>query len=115
MKYKVDRTFRHLDSTSMEIDGEYVERDQKISLGMFGPSKNHRPDLKQFMILLISSQEADVLLLAQTVAGNTSDETHFKDTLMSLKSQITKDTGVHYFVADSALYSADTGRGFLVR
>jgi transposase len=108
MKYKVDRTFRHLDTTSMEVDGEYAEEDQKMPLVMFGHSKDHRPDLKQFMISLISSQDGDVPLLAQTVAGNTSDKTHFKDTLMSLKSQIAEETGAHYFVADSALYSADT-------
>lgn len=108
IKYKIDRTFQHLDTTSMEVDGEYVEEDQKIPLVMFGHSKDHRPDLKQFMISLISSQDGDVPLLAQTVAGNASDKTHFKDTLMSLKSQIAQDTGTHYFVADSALYSADT-------
>ena len=108
IKYKVDQTFQHLDTTSMEVDGEYAEENQKIPLVMFGHSKDHRPDLKQFMISLISSQDGDVPLLAKTIAGNTSDKTHFKETLMSLKSQIAQDAGAHYFVADSALYSADT-------
>ena len=108
IKYNVDRTFRHLDTTSMEVDGEYVLDDQKIPLITFGHSKDHRPDLKQFMMSLICSQDGDVPLLAQTIAGNTSDKTHFRETLLELKSQIDQETGKHYFIADSALYTADT-------
>ena len=108
IKYNVDRTFRHLDTTSMEVDGEYVLDDQKVPLITFGHSKDHRPDLKQFMMSLICSQDGDVPLLAQTIAGNTSDKTHFRETLLELKSQIDQETGKHYFVADSALYTAET-------
>ena len=111
MKYNVDQTFRHLDSTSMEVNGEYVLDDQKIPLITFGHSKDHRPDLKQFMISLISSQDGDIPLLAQTIVGNSSDKTHFKETLLKLKSQINQESGTHYFVADSALYTADTLKG----
>ena len=106
IKYNVDRTFRHLDTTSMNVDGEYVLDDQKIPLVTFGHSKDHRPDLKQFMISLVCSQDGDVPLLAQTIAGNTSDKTHFKETLLELKSQIDQESDRHYFVADSALYTA---------
>ena len=108
MKYNVEQTFRHLDTTSMQVDGEYVLDDQKIPLVTFGHSKDHRPDLKQFMISLICSQDGDVPLLAQTIAGNTSDKAHFKETLLNLKSQIEQESERHYFVADSALYTADT-------
>ena len=108
IKYNVDQTFRHLDTTSMQVDGEYVLDDQKIPLVTFGHSKDHRSDLKQFMISLICSQDGDVPLLAQTIAGNTSDKTHFKETLLKLKSQIDQESGARYFIADSALYTADT-------
>jgi len=108
IKYNVDRTFRHLDTTSMQVDGEYVLDDQEIPLITFGHSKDHRPDLKQFMISLICSQDGDIPLLAQTIGGNSSDKTHFKETLLNLKSQIDQETSMHYFVADSALYVADT-------
>ena len=108
IKYNVDQTFRHLDTTSLEVDGEYILDDQKVPLITFGHSKDHRPDLKQFMISLICSQDGDVPLLAQTIAGNSSDKAHFKETLLNLKSQIDQESGAHYFVADSALYTADT-------
>jgi len=73
VKQNVDKTFRHLNTTSMEVDGAYVLDDQNIPLITFGHSKDHRPDLKQFMIYLVCSQDGDVLLLAQTIAGNTSE------------------------------------------
>ena len=108
LNYGVSRKFRHLDSTSISVCGEYeTESEDDFKLVTFGHSKDHRPDLKQFMISLISSQDGDVPLLAQTIPGNTSDQTHFKDVLMQLKLQINEGEST-YFVADSALYTSKT-------
>jgi transposase len=107
LKFNVNDKFQHLDSTSMQVEGEYLSEDEN-PLVTFGHSKDHRPDLKQFMISLICSQDGDVPLLAQTVAGNTSDKTHFRETLSGLKAQIQNSPHRSYFVADSALYTADT-------
>jgi transposase len=106
LQYNVDRKFRHLDTTSMNVNGEYAEEDG-IGLVQFGYSKDKRSDLKQFMISLISSKDGDVPLLAQTIAGNTSDKTHFKDVLNSLKDQMDPQ-GPAYYVADSAMYTGET-------
>ena len=107
LKFNVNNKFQHLDSTSMQVEGEYLTEDE-TPLITFGHSKDYRPDLKQFMISLICSQDGDVPLLAQTIAGNTSDKTHFKETLTRLKKQIQNSPHRSYFVADSALYTADT-------
>ena len=107
LKFNVNDKFQHLDSTSMQVQGEYTSEDEN-PLITFGHSKDDRPDLKQFMISLMCSQDGDVPLLAQTIAGNTSDKTHFKETLNSLKAQIQTSPRTSYFVADSALYAADT-------
>ena len=53
--FNVDTTFRHLDSTSMNVQGEYES--EGIGLVKFGYSKDRRSDLKQFMMSLMSSQE----------------------------------------------------------
>lgn len=107
LKFNVNNKFQHLDSTSMQVQGEYASEDENPII-TFGHSKDYRPDLKQFMISLICSQDGDVPLLAQTIAGNTSDKTHFKETLSNLKDQIQNSPNASYFVADSALYAADT-------
>jgi transposase len=107
LKFNVKNKFRHLDSTSMQVEGEYASEDEN-RLITFGHSKDYRPDLKQFMISLMCSQDGDVPLLAQTIAGNTSDKTHFKETLSGLKAQIQNSSYTSYFVADSELYTANT-------
>ena len=105
-QYNVDQKFRHLDTTSMNVNGEYTG-ENGLGLVQFGYSKDHRPDLKQFMISLISSKDGDVPLLAQTIAGNTSDKAHFRDTLNALKDQLDPKEPA-YYVADSALYTEKT-------
>jgi len=106
LRFGVSKKFRHLDSTSMQVYGEY-DKEEDIGLVTFGYSKDHRPDLKQFMIYLMSSQDGDVPLLAKTVAGNTSDKELFRERLKALKGQIQAGESV-YFVADSALYTKTT-------
>lgn len=106
LRFGVSKKFRHLDSTSMEVHGEYDNR-EGIGLITFGYSKDHRPDLKQFMIYLMSSQDGDVPLLAKTVAGNTSDKELFRERLKALQEQI-REGETTYFVADSALYTKKT-------
>jgi transposase len=106
LRFGVSRKFCHLDSTSMEVAGEYDDH-EGIGLVTFGYSKDHRPDLKQFMIYLMSSQDGDVPLLAKTVAGNTSDKKLFRERLKELQGQIQAGETM-YFIADSALYTRKT-------
>ena len=107
LKFNVSNKFQHLDSTSMQVEGEYASEDEN-PLITFGHSKDHRSDLKQFMMSLMCSQDGDIPLLAQTIAGNTSDKTHFKEVLINLKAQIQNSPHANYFVADSEFYTADT-------
>lgn len=104
-RFGVSQKFRHLDSTSMQVHGAYEE--EGFQLITFGYSKDHRPDLKQFMIYLMSSQDGDVPLLAKTVAGNSSDKTLFQERLKELQEQIREGEDA-YFIADSALYTQKT-------
>jgi transposase len=106
LRFGVSKKFCHLDSTSMEVHGEY-DNEEGFQLITFGYSKDHRPDLKQFMIYLMSSQDGDVPLLAKTVAGNTSDKKLFRERLKELQKQI-QEGETTYFVADSALYTQET-------
>jgi transposase len=108
VRFGVSRKFRHLDSTSMQVEGAYDE--EGFQLITFGYSKDHRPDLKQFMIYLMSSQDGDVPLLAKTVAGNSSDKTLFQERLQELQKQIREGEDA-YFIADGALYTQKTIAG----
>ena len=69
----------------------------------YGYSRDHRPDLKQFIIDLICSGDGDVPLFLKVADGNQTDSALFGQILSSFKQQLNLDS---LFVADSALYTA---------
>ena len=68
----------------------------------YGYSRDHRPDLKQFILDLICSEDGDVPLFLRVGDGNESDQAVFPQVLRDFKKQIDLDA---LMVADSALYS----------
>ena len=70
----------------------------------YGYSRDHRPDLKQFIIDLICSGDGDVPLFFKVANGNQTDSAVLGPILSSFKQQLNLDS---LFVADSALYTAN--------
>jgi transposase len=69
----------------------------------YGYSRDHRPDLKQFILDLICSGDGDVPLFLRSASGNESDNSVFASICQEFKQQLNFDS---LMVADSALYSA---------
>ena len=63
----------HTDTTSVTIYGEYDSPDEEEPLIALGFSKDHRPDLKQYMTGLIVNSDG-VPLFGKPLKGNTSDK-----------------------------------------
>ena len=101
----------HLDSTSIHADGKYnsdeEEQDDVIKITN-GYSRDHRPDLNQLVLQLICEQQAGIPLLMETLSGNKTDKDSFRNTIKGHIGQLKTDFGMEYFVADSALYVAET-------
>ena len=118
----------HLDSTSFHVHGKYENNLPQVSVitgGIkpnnhqgedieetfvshpieitYGYSRDHRPDLKQFILDLICSGDGDVPLFLKVADGNEADKAVFAQVLKDFRQQLTLDT---LMVADSALYSA---------
>lgn len=81
----------HLDSTSFALDGEYEEeaageepRAMRICRGY---SRDHRPELKQFLVNLICSKDGGVPLWFQVGSGNESDSQKFAGLAKSFADQ----------------------------
>lgn len=127
-KYGVSTDSVHLDSSSFHVHGKYEGELPKVSFlnGEFNPndpnvrdveekvapcpieitygySRDHRPDLKQFIVDLISSGDGDVPLFLRVADGNEADKAVFAKILCEFREQLTLDS---LMVADSALYSA---------
>jgi len=101
----------HLDSTSFHTDGRY-NRDDTPAAGVVqitqGYSRDHRPDLNQVVLQLISENQAGIPLLMAPLSGNRSDQTTFRDPLEAHIQQLKSGFGLRYIVADSALYNEET-------
>lgn len=111
----VDRRVVHLDATSFHVHGNYAslpappvtEPAAESMPGInitYGYSREQRPDLKQFMVDMISSSDADVPLYFRAADGNEADRAVFAKLIKEYQQQLDVEA---LFVADSALYSAE--------
>lgn len=113
-KFKIDTKYSHLDATSFHLHGEYKreenqEKESEITkerpiIITKGYSRDHRPDLKQCVLDLITSSDGDIPLLMRAGDGNEADKAVFGQILAEFKKQIVFDS---IMVCDSALYSQE--------
>jgi transposase len=98
----------HVDTTSFAVSGEYEpEPDAHTIAVTYGYSRDHRADLKQWMLALATTRQGDVPLFCQALDGNASDKVSLVAVAEALAEQLrTEDEDTPIFVADSGLYSA---------
>ncbi len=116
-KYQILTDFSHLDSSSFSLHGKYLDMnsmtDKKQEVSEVEPvpititkgySRDHRPDLKQFIIDLIVSSDGGVPLFLRVADGNEQDKSVFGQIAKEYKSMVDFETMI---VGDSALYTAN--------
>ncbi len=107
---KVNPHRLHLDSSSFDVHGEYLKSHCSITQEPIpikltrGYSRDHRPDLKQFIIDLMCSGDGDIPLYLRVADGNETDQGVFAKLIQDFKSQCQIDPT---FVGDAALYSEE--------
>ncbi len=98
----------HLDSTSFHLHGRYEtdddEREPEEIRITHGYSRDHRPDLKQFVVDLMSTGDGGIPLFLRVADGNESDQAVFADLIEGFRARLDLDA---LFVADAALYGAE--------
>ncbi len=119
-KYHINLEFSHLDSSSFSVHGQY-KRDKylenKLTNNEFnqeiepipitithGYSRDHRPDLKQFILDLIVTGDGNIPVFIEAASGNQSDKKAFGKIAQEYRKKLDLDTTI---VGDSALYSKD--------
>ena len=127
-KFEINTDTSHLDSSSFHLHGKYEQELPSVSFSStemdgnqsdnssinhqtspipiqitYGYSRDHRPDLKQFILDLICSGDGDVPLFLRVASGNESDNSIFASICQDFKKQLNLDS---LMVADSALYTA---------
>jgi transposase len=106
--YKVEHRFVHLDSSSFNLHGQYAieEPDKEAITITEGYSRDHRPDLKQVVVQLITSQRSALPVWLEVLSGNSSDKETFATSVEAYCKQL-GESEKPYFVMDSAGYAAD--------
>ncbi|MCA1700839.1 MAG: IS1634 family transposase, partial [Actinobacteria bacterium] len=106
-EFQIDCSQLHNDSTSVVLHGDYGDADghqrggQATVIAARGHSKDHRPDLKQLVLILTVTADGAVPLAHRLAAGNTNDDRTHIDTWDELRT-LTGRPGFLY-VADSKL------------
>jgi transposase len=101
----------HVDTTSFAVTGEYAaDLDAHTLAVTYGYSRDHRADLKQWMLALATTRAGDVPLYCPALEGNASDKVSLIAVVEALAEQLRgdeqDDEEAPIFVADSGLYSA---------
>lgn len=105
---KIEVKSVHLDSTSFHVDGEYnslIEQDESRIKLTRGYSRDHRPELNQAILQMITSNQGNLPLFMQAASGNTSDKTAFSEIISEHLKSFQAAVGNRYFVGDSALFT----------
>jgi transposase len=126
-KFEINTDTSHLDSSSFHVHGKYEQEWLSVSFSRetdssqldnssinhqtspipieitYGYSRDHRPDLKQFILDLICGGDGDVPLFLGVASGNESNNSIFASICQAFKNKLNLDS---LMVADSALYTA---------
>jgi transposase len=104
----------HLDTTSFHVDGHYNSSgdDFDENAGVIhvskGYSRDHRHDLTQVVLELITESRANLPMMMRPLSGNASDKTSFKDSIERHVGQLRGDDGgPSMVVTDSAGFNRE--------
>jgi transposase len=77
----------HVDTTSFSVNGAY-EADPACIAITYGYSRDHREDLKQWMLGLVTTHDGDVPLFMRPLDGNSSDKVSISTVVAQVVEQL---------------------------
>lgn len=99
----------NIDSTSIHVDGEYQQSEDTKAIRITrGYSRDHRPELNQVVLNLITENQAGIPIYMQAASGNINDNEGFKNIVKHHLSSLKAAQNSQYFIGDAALYAAET-------
>jgi transposase len=110
-KFPLDKRYVHFDTTSVNVWGDYdrCAPDSDTIDITYGYSKDHRPDLKQFLVKMLCVGR-NVPLLGSCEDGNGSDKSINNTVLSRISKLMAKhglEPGAFVYIADSAMVTGD--------
>jgi len=111
----------HMDGTSISVEGKYIQSEEKQKESAaekeeedeqapirinHGYSRDHRPDLKQFTLSLLTIGEEGIPLFLQVGDGNKLDSQAFPEMIKAFQFQWQGEK-LNLFVMDAAFYEKE--------
>ena len=110
-EFSLDTKHVHFDTTSVNVWGDYdlcSPESETINV-TYGYSKDHRPDLKQFLVKMLCVGR-NVPILGSCEDGNKSDKAINNSVLSDISKHMAKyglEPGAFIYIADSAMVTRD--------
>jgi transposase len=108
-KLRISSRLVHVDTTSFSVSGAYeAEPEAEVAISItYGYSRDHRADLKQWMLALATTQGADLPLFLRPLDGNSADQVSLLAAVEALQEQLRApdEEESSIYVADSGIYS----------
>ncbi len=111
-RFDVQAYHVHIDTTSFSVNGDYVSKDEGAPVPLaitYGYSRDHREDLKQWMLALATTHDGDVPIFLRPLDGNSSDKEHLsaavKEVMTQLREQVPEEHEQRIAIFDSGGYS----------
>ena len=99
----------NLDSTSIHVDGRYDNDSDAQAIKLVrGYSRDHRPELNQAVLNLITENQAGIPVYMQASSGNINDNEGFKNIVKHHLGSMKAAQNCTYFIGDAALYTAES-------
>lgn len=97
----------NMDITNLSVHGQYKQQSPEAIQITEGYSKDHRPDLKQLSLLLITSYKDRIPLLMKPLDGNAEETSSYKKVVDSMLSNLQDDLGINLLIFDAKGYTND--------
>lgn len=114
-EFEIEHEYVHVDTTTLSVTGAYNGEAEKHSKKVnevvkvtYGHSKAQRPDLKQVVVSLITSQQSSLPLWLEVLDGNSSDKKSLQPTVQAYCKQLEEGDEEPWFIMDSACYNGET-------
>src|SRR5205823_9117790 len=111
-RFGIQAQHLHIDTTSFSVCGDYAKQEEgdPVALAItYGYSRDHREDLKQWMLALATTHDGDIPLFLRPLDGNSSDKEHLsaavKEVMTQLREQLPEEQEERIAIFDSGGYS----------
>jgi len=111
-RFGIQAQHLHIDTTSFSVSGAYTSQEEGAPVPLaitYGYSRDHREDLKQWMLALATTHDGDVPIFLRPLDGNSSDKEHVsaavKQVMTQLREQLPQEQEQRIAVFDSGGYS----------